>query len=121
MAILRNREVTYLGKVSGHDSSAPVRVEDAQGNIEIVKLSELRFTEDEIKDMQKYEENQLAGLAKIDNKELKELRDSQDPAKAEQVAKRQREEADQVNTAHTFQMTKPTQVHPVVKNQQKKM
>lgn len=83
MAILRNREVTYLGPVSGHDSSQPVRVEDKHGIIEIVKASELRFTEDEKKDMLKYEENQINGFNTISDKELKELRDSQDPEKVD--------------------------------------
>lgn len=86
MAILRNREVTYLGPVSGHDSSQPVRVEDKHGIIEIVKMSELRFTEDEKKDMLKYEENQLNGLNTISDKELKELRDSQNPEKVDPEA-----------------------------------
>lgn len=88
MAILRNREVTYLGPVSGHDSSKAVRVEDKYGNIEIVKLSELRFTEDEINDMVEAEKNQLSGLATISDKDLKQLRESQDPDKVQEAKDR---------------------------------
>lgn len=85
MAILRNREVVYLGPVSGHDSSRAVRVQDKNGNVEIVKLSELMFTEDEINDMVEAEKNNLSGLATISNKDLKKLRDSQDPKKIERA------------------------------------
>lgn len=124
MAILRNREVTYLGPVSGHDSSQPVRVEDKHGIIEIVKASELRFTEDEKKDMLKYEENQINGFNTISDKELKELRDSQDPEKVDpKFAEKMQERRDY--DRNTIQITErpdtsKVDARPVDKNAQLK-
>ncbi len=83
MAILRNREVSYLGPVSGNDSSRAVRIRDAWGNEEIVKLNELKFTEAEKKDLMESEGNQLNGVATISDKDLKDLRDSTDAKKIE--------------------------------------
>lgn len=115
MAILRNREVTYLGPVSGHDSSQPVRVEDKFGNIEIVKASELRFTEDEKKDMVKYEENQINGFNTISDKELKELRDSQDPEKSNKEVAKVKEEQRQYDQK-SVQVTKRPDTSKVKSN-----
>lgn len=86
MAILRNREVTYLGPANAADTTPTVRVMDSKGNYEFCKLSELRFTEDEKEDLLKTEKNRIDGIAVISDKELKELRDSQDPEKVENKA-----------------------------------
>lgn len=86
MAILRNREVIYLGPATAADTSPTVRVQDSKGNIEFCKLSELRFTEDEKEDLLKTEKNRIDSLAVISDKEFKELRDSQDPEVAKEFA-----------------------------------
>lgn len=112
MAILRNREVIYLGTANATDVTPTVRVQDTDGNIEFCKLTELRFTEDEKTDLLKVEENRIDGYNVISNKELKDLRDSKDPEQAEALAERQR-----VENKKPKPVVRPvveTQVYPMV-------
>lgn len=90
MAILRNREVTILGRTDGTDVTPTYTVMYPDLNRENVSLSDLRLTEDEYKEMTKQNgENAMINVKKIDDKELQDLRDSQDPQKIEANRKSQ--------------------------------
>ena len=85
MAILRNREVTILGRADGGDVSPTYTVQYPDLSRENVALRELQLTEDEHKEMTKQNgEAHMTSVRKIDNKNLQELRDGQDPKKIEE-------------------------------------
>jgi len=101
MAILRNREVTILGRTDGTDVTPTYTVQYPDLNRENVSLSELSLTEDEHKEMTKqHGEAAMTNVKKVDNKHLQELRDSQDPKKIEEKRKAQPESV----TVHTLQV-----------------
>lgn len=82
MALLRNREVTLLNKADAADASPVYTVAYANGNRENVKLNELQLTEAEYKDMLRQNgEVYMHDVQKIEDKDLQEIRDSQDADK----------------------------------------
>lgn len=118
MAILRNREVTILGRADGADVSPTYTVQYPDLERENVQLSELRLTEDEYKEMTKQNgETSMTNVKKIDDKELQDLRDSQDPEKIKANRKQQPEDIT-VNTIKVpasevqSQLPQPTQAKP---------
>jgi hypothetical protein len=85
MAILRNREVTILGRADGADMSPQYTVQYPDLEREIVRLSDLQMTEDEYKEMTRQNgEEVMVPVKKIENKDLQALRDGQDRAKIEE-------------------------------------
>lgn len=99
MAILRNREVIYLGPANAGDSTPTVAVMDENGNREYCKLTELRFTEDEKKELLKSEENRIDGYNTISDQDLRQLRDSKDPRRVHVAAEQQKKDKEQVEEA----------------------
>lgn len=85
MALLRNREVSLIGKADGQDESPTYTVMYKDGERENVRLSELQLTEEEHKNLAKqHGELVVSNVSKIDNKTLQEIRDSQDKRKIEE-------------------------------------
>lgn len=84
MAVHKGRIVTLLGRSSGEDTSPMYDIYDQWGERSSVKLSELQLTEDELKDAREQSVNHLDYANKIEQKDLQELRDSQDKAKIEE-------------------------------------
>lgn len=84
MAILRNREVTILDRVDSADNSPVYSVSYPNGVREHAKLTDLRLTKDEYGYMLRQNgEVYMLDVSRIDDKELQEIRDSQDRAKIE--------------------------------------
>lgn len=89
MALLRNREVTLLTKADAADASPVYTVAYANGNRENVKLNELQLSEAEYKEMLRQNgEVYMLDVQKIEDKDLQEIRDSQD---AKKIAEREKE------------------------------
>jgi hypothetical protein len=84
MAVYKGREVSLLGKVGGADTSPLYTIQHKDGNREDVRLNQVQITEDEKKEMEKDVTWHLGSASVIDNKDLQELRDSQDKAKIEE-------------------------------------
>lgn len=88
MALLRNREVTILSRTDGADMSPVYTVSYPNGVRENAKLSELQLTKDEYGNMLRQNgEVYMHNVQRIDDKELQEVRDSQDKNKIEQRQK----------------------------------
>lgn len=84
MALLRNREVAILGRAEGAEASPLYTVIYPQGDRENVELSKLQLTKDEADEMKKaHGENALVNVSVIEDKDLQDIRDSQDKAKIE--------------------------------------
>ncbi|SRR6266404_1856735 len=97
MALLRNREVTLLGKTDGQDAPITYTVLHKDGEREVAKLSDLHLTEEEHKNFAKqHGELALTNVKKIDDKSLQEIRDSQDRRKIEEKQKPQSQPQSQV-------------------------
>jgi hypothetical protein len=84
MALLRNREVTILGRSDGESASPNYTVLYPQGDRENVKLSELQLTKQEADEMKKtHGESVMYDVKVIEDKDLQEIRDGQDKKKIE--------------------------------------
>lgn len=90
MAIYKGREVQLLGRSDGADASPMYDILDQWNQRSSVKLNELEFTGKEIEDMKKMNYDHLDGVRKIEDKDLKELKDGQDKAKIEENQKTQK-------------------------------
>src|SRR4051812_10189582 len=85
MAILRNREVTILGRADGSDPSPTYTVQYPDLERENVTLRELQLTGEEYEEMKKQNgETAMGNVRKIEDKDLGELRDGQDRQKIEE-------------------------------------
>lgn len=89
MAVYKGREVTVLGKTGGEDTSPLYTIQHRDGNREDVRLNLIQLTDDEIKEMEKNNVWHLKGANRIDQKDLQNLRDSQDRKKIEENQKKQ--------------------------------
>lgn len=85
MAVYKGREVTILGRATGADYAPDYRVLDQWGQEEIVTLDKLQVTEEEKKQLTADNQTNLT-FNVIKDKDLKDLRDSQD---AEKIKARQ--------------------------------
>src|SRR4051812_47970503 len=80
MAVYKGREVQILGRADAVDTAPMYRVLDDQGQVEHVSLDRLEVTEDEKKQLTADSEASLT-FKVIKDKDLKDLRDSQDADK----------------------------------------
>lgn len=100
MAVYKGREVIVLGKSDGEDTSPLYTIQHMNGEREMVQLNKLQMTDQELKEQGQIVQNHLQSAQKIDDKDLKALRDSQDRSKIEaEQAKNPRQgfvEADKV-------------------------
>lgn len=87
MAIYKNREVQITSYIT--DVSPVVEIQHQSGEREFVNLRNLQFTEDEKKEFSKDQENVIDGVAVIKDKDLQELRDSQNPEKIQKEKDKQ--------------------------------
>lgn len=88
MAILRNREVTILDRVDSADMSPVYVVSYTNGVKENAKLTDLRLTKDEYGYMLRQNGDvYMNNVSRIDDKELQDIRDSQDRVKLEAKTK----------------------------------
>lgn len=83
MAVYKNREVEVVHNMPGTEEGAMVTVIHKNGDKEAVKLREVALTKDELNQMKEASSNSYNGIKVISDKDLKSLRDSQDPAKIE--------------------------------------
>ena len=94
MAIYKNREVNIVSYIT--DESPVVEVQHLRsGDREMVKLNELQITEEEKKQFK--DQDFFNRVNVISDKDLQDLRDSQDPKKIE--AKKQNKDKD-VSVSH---------------------
>ena len=84
MAVYKGREVTLLGKVGGEDTAPLYTIQHKDGNREDVRLNLVQLTEDEVKTAEKSSTQHLLSAPRIEDKDLQELRDSQDKKKIEE-------------------------------------
>lgn len=95
MALLRNREVELLSKTDGEDASPNYTVMYKDGTRENVRLDELQLTEDEHKNIAKqHGERTLGNVSIVKDKDLQDIRDSQDRKKIEERQKNQPQNRD---------------------------
>lgn len=87
MAIYKNREVQITSYIT--DVSPVVEIQHQSGEREFVNLRNLQFTEDEKREFSKDQENVIDGVAVIKDKDLQELRDSQNPEKIQKEKDKQ--------------------------------
>lgn len=80
MAVYKGREVQILGRADGADTSPMYRVLDPYGQEEQVSLSQIQVTEEEKKQILT-ENQETLYVNVIKDKDLQDLRDSQDPEK----------------------------------------
>ncbi len=84
MALLRNREVSLISRTDAADMSPVYVVAYANGIRENAKLNELRLTKEEYGDMLRQNgEVYMHNVLRIEDKQLQEIRDSQDKGKIE--------------------------------------
>lgn len=102
MAIYKGREVIILGTTGGEDVSPMYTIQHQDGQRESVKLNQLQFTEQEVKDAKDNSQMQLENVQVINNKDLQDLRDSQDREKIEK--------------AQSTQSSKPVEVNKIMVN-----
>lgn len=88
MAIYKGREVQIIGKVGGYDTSPLYTIQHRDGNREDVKLDHVQITEAEKKEAEKGAVWHLEGTPVIKDKDLQDLRDSQDKKKIEENQKK---------------------------------
>lgn len=74
MAIYKNREVTIVGPNTQANSPETITVQYKDGTHENVKLSDVRFTEDEKKDLQKRYPSKYDDVQTIKQEDLEAVR-----------------------------------------------
>lgn len=85
MALLRNREVSIVSRTDGADMSPVYTVAYPNGSRENAKLSELQLTKEEYGNMLRQNgEVYMHNVKRIEDKDLQEIRDSQDRKKIEE-------------------------------------
>lgn len=122
MAVYKGREVELLGKVGGADTSPLYTIQHRGGGREDIPLNQLQLTEEEVKNAEKDASWHLGGVNVIKDKDLQELRDSQDKEKIEERQGKQSPKPVEVNKV----MVDPAEVHdkstitPQMKTEKKK-
>lgn len=93
MAIYKGREVQIIStKKLGLVEHPSILISDKDGQNYNVNISELKFTEDEKKNLQVEAGQAYDNIQVIEDKELQELKDGQDPKKMEdKVAQEQKD------------------------------
>lgn len=86
MALYKNREVDVAFNLPTSDDMVEV-THKSNLEKEHVKLSEVRFTKEEMDKLEKQHKLQLTSYNTVSDKELKDIRDSQDPEKIEKSLK----------------------------------
>lgn len=92
MAVYKGREVQILGRADGADTSPLFRIVHPNGEQEQVRLNQLQLTDQELKDQKEASGDVLHWAGKIEDKDLQELRDSQD---REKILKNQKNQSNQ--------------------------
>lgn len=87
MAIYKGREVHVLGRTNGEDTSPLYDILDQWGQRSSVKLNELQFTDEEVKEQKEKAVNHFDYANVISKEDLQDLRDSQDKKKIEENQK----------------------------------
>ncbi len=94
MAVYRGREVHILGRTTGEDITPSYDILDQWNERSSVKLPELHLTEEEIQKMKDQAIHHLHFAKIIADKDLQELKDSQDKRKIEErLAKEEQKSA----------------------------
>ena len=88
MAIFKGREVQVIGKSDGTDTSPLYTIEHKDGQREMVSLNQIQMTEKEVKESKDGVAYHLDGVQVIKDKDLQDLRDSQDRKKIEDDMKK---------------------------------
>lgn len=104
MAIYKGREVTLLGPSTGEDVSPMYDIQEQSGQRASVKFSTLQLTEKEKTDLDKQGALHVKNANVIKDKDLQDLRDSQNPKKIEDSRKK--------NPANDQPVKAPTYVKP---------
>lgn len=86
MALYKNREVDVAFNLPTSDDMVEV-THKSNLEKEHVKLSEVRFTKEEMDKLEKQHKLQMTAYNTVSDKELKDIRDSQDPEKIEKSLK----------------------------------
>jgi hypothetical protein len=114
MAIYKGREVQIIGEVNkGFTSVDTFQVQLKDGSLETVKISEVQFTEAEKKDLQKRQDDKFENVSVISEKDLKEIRDSQDEEKIKAAQDKQDQPKDVTIKASSANITES---NPTVKS-----
>lgn len=87
MAVYKGREVIVIGKTDATDTSPLYTIQHPNGERESVRLNQIKMSEKEIKDAKDGAQWHVDGVQVIKDKELQDLRDTQDPKKIEEVQK----------------------------------
>lgn len=105
MAVYNGREVQVFPLPRNtYEPQENVQIIDKDGQTYIVKLSQVQFTEDERKNMQVETGKKFDHVQVIKDKELKDLRDSQDHKKNEERVKAQEAPKDVIIHAQKAQV-----------------
>lgn len=89
MAIYKGREVMVVGKTDGSDTAPLYTIQHKDGNRENVRMNQLQFTEEEVKNAKDSSVLHLEGANVIKNDELQKIRDSQNKEKIEKEQAKQ--------------------------------
>lgn len=107
MAIYKGREVQVIGEVSkGFTTPETVQI-FSDNQYEMVKVSELKVTEAEKKQLQKAQTDKFENISTVSDKELQELRDSQDEDKIKALQDKQNTPQDVTIQAKGAQISTP--------------
>lgn len=109
MAIYNGREVQVLNVIPTQGNlptAEDVQISDKQGINYTVKLSQLQLTEDEKKKLQEKHHERYNDLKTVSDKDVQNLRDSQDPKKIEE---KQRQEAKKLDDVQKVVIVPPAQ------------
>ena len=109
MAIYKGREVQLLGRSDGADVSPMYDILDQWNQRSSVPMNQIEFTGKEIEDMKKMNYDHLSNVRKIEDKDLQELKDSQDKSKIEA---KQGKQSSSEPVAVSKVMIDPTEVYP---------
>ena len=110
MAIYKGREVQVIGEVSkGYTTPETVQI-FFDNTYENVKIGDLKVTEDEKKTLQKAQADKFENITVVSDKEVQELRDSQDPEKIAKLNEKQNAPQDVTIKAQGAQVSTPTGV-----------
>lgn len=106
MAVFKGREVAVIGKTNGEDTAPLYTIQERDGQRAHVPMNQIRFTKDEMKDLEKGAAWHLDGARVIEDKDLQDLRDKQDRKKIEANQKTQSTAPVQVSKV----MVDPTEI-----------
>lgn len=119
MAVYKGREVSLMHDIpKGFHDPIDMTIRFKDGSTETVRLSELSFTADEKRDLEKAASERYDNLKVIEDKDLQELRDSQDEDKIKKLQEKQDTPRDVTITAQGAKVedAAPQARTPVVHN-----